>query len=168
MKIAGFYVKQTTANGHDGNWYWQQAKDLAAKGQKHNAYFYYSEARELLAPVSFMTTPTLDKLYDETQANTPSDIPSSDAVTLTGPDGKSYRLTSAGPLAMKDGFSLVLKQSVTDASDSTSAFQSNMGLMKAAVARWPEVRDIFTSVVARAQDAQGHDYGSLLNIKDIK
>lgn len=93
-KIAGFYVKQTTANGHDGNWYWQQAKQLSAQGQKHNAYFYYVEARELLAPVSFMTTPTLDKLYDETQAATPSDIPTSDAVTLTGADGKA---TSSPP-----------------------------------------------------------------------
>ncbi len=167
-KIAGFYVKQTTANGHDGNWYWEQAKQFAAKGQKHNAFFYYVEARELLAPVNFMTTPTLDKLYDETQANTPSDIPVSDPVTLTGADGKSYKLTSALPLPVQDGLSLVLKQQVADASDSTAAFAANMGLMKAAVARWPEVRDIFVSVVARAQDAQGHDYGSLLNMKDIK
>ncbi len=167
-KIAGFYVKQTTANGHDGDWYWQQAKQFAAKGQKHNAFFYYVQARELLAPVPFMTTPTLDKLYDETQANTPNDIPLSDAVTLTGPDGKNYQMTSALPLPVQDGMSLVLKQKVPDASDTTAAFSANMGLMKAAIAKWPEVRDIFTSVVARAQDAQGHDYGSLLNMKDIK
>jgi hypothetical protein len=167
-KIGGFYVKQTSANGHDGNWYWQQAKQYAAKGQKHNAFFYYVEARDLLAPVPFMTTPQLDKLYDETQAANPGDLPMNGPVTLTGPDGKSYQLTSAIPLAMPDGLSLVLRQKVADASDSSAATLANMGLIKAAVAKWPETRDIFTSVVARAQDAQGRDYGSLLPMKEIK
>lgn len=167
-KIGGFYIKQTTANGHDGNWYWQQAKDFAAKGQKHNAFFYYVEARELLAPVPFMTTPTLDKLYDETQSEEPQDLPVNGPVTLTGPDGKSYQLTSALPLATQDGLDLVLKQQVPDASNTAVAFQMNMGLMKAAVAKWPEVRDIFTTVVARALDAQGHDYGTPLSMKEIK
>jgi hypothetical protein len=69
---------------------------------------------------------------------------------------------------VQDGLALVLKQQVPDASNTTAAFQANMGVMKAAVTKWPEIRDIFTSVAARAQDAQGHDYGSLLNMKDIK
>jgi hypothetical protein len=167
-KIGGFYVKQANANGHDGQWYWDQAKQLAAKGQKHAAFFYYLEASDLLHPVSFITDPTLDKLYDEIQAATPPDVPLNGPVTLTGPDGKSYQLTSAVPLVTKDGLALLLKQTVADASDTTAAFQANMGAMKAAVSKWPETRDIFTSVVARAQDAQGRDYGSLLNMKDIK
>jgi hypothetical protein len=167
-KLGGFYVKQSTANGHDGNWYWEQAKQLATKGQKHNSFFYYVEARDLLAPVPFMTTPELDKLYDDTQAATPQDLPVDGPVTVSGPDGKSYQLTSALPLAVQDGLALVLKQQVPDASNTTAAFQANMGVMKAAVTKWPEIRDIFTSVAARAQDAQGHDYGSLLNMKDIK
>jgi hypothetical protein len=167
-KIGGFYVKQTTANGHDGKWYWDQAKQFAAKGQKHNAFFYYLEASDLMHPVAFITDPTLDKLYDEIQAAIPPDVPMNGPVTLTGPDGKNYQLTSAAPLVVKDGLSLLLKQLVPDASDTTAAFQANMGLMKAGVAKWPEIRDIFTSLVARAQDAQGRDYGSLLNMKDIK
>jgi hypothetical protein len=167
-KIAGFYVKQTLANGHDGSWYWQQARQFVSKGQKHNAFFYFVEARELLAPVPFMTTPQLDKLYDETQAANPGDLPLNGTVTITGPDGKSYQMTSALPLPVQDGLSLVLKQQVPDANNTAAAFSANMGLMKAVVTKWPEIRDIFTSVVARAQDAQGHDYGSLLNMKDIK
>jgi hypothetical protein len=167
-KIAGFYVKQTSANGHDGNWYWQQARQYASKGQRHNAFFYFVQARELLAPVPFMTTPQLDKLYDETQAANPGDLPMNGPVTITGPDGKSYQMTSALPLPVQDGLSLVLKQQVPDANNTAAAFSANMGLIKAAVTKWPEVRDIFTSVIARAQDAQGHDYGSLLNVKDIK
>jgi hypothetical protein len=63
---------------------------------------------------------------------------------------------------------LLLKQQVPDAGDNGAAFQANMALMKAAVTKWPEIRDIFVSVVARAQDTQGHDYGSLLKMTDIK
>lgn len=167
-KIAGFYVKQSTAAGHDGQWYWDQAKQLEAKGQKHTAYFYFVEARDLLAPVPFMTTPDLDKLYDDTQAAIPNDLPVNGPVTLTGPDGKNYQLTSAAPIMLQDGFALLLKQQVPDASDNGAAFQANMGLMKAALAKWPELREVFTSVVARAQDAKGGDYGSLLKMQDIK
>jgi hypothetical protein len=167
-KIAGFYVKQSAAAGHDGQWYWDQGKQFAAKGQKHAAFFYLLEARELIAPVPFITNPQLEKLDDDMQANTPNDLPVSGPVTLTGPDGKSYQLTSAAPLVVQDTLALLLKQKVADASNTTDAFQANMGLMKAAIARWPELRDIFTQVVARAQDAQGGDYGSLLQMKDIK
>ena len=167
-KIGGFYVRQASANGHDGNWYWQQAKQYASKGQKHNAFFYYLEASELLHPVPFITDPTLDKLYDEIQAATPSDVPLNGPVSISGSDGKSYQLTSVATVPAQDGLSIVLRQKVPDASDNTAAFTANMGLIKAAAAKWPEIRDGFSSVVARAQDAQGHDYGSLLNMKDIK
>lgn len=167
-KLGGFYVKQSAANGHDGNWYWQQAKQYETKGQKHNAFFYYLEASDLLHPVPFITDPTLDKLYDDIQAAAVPDVPLNGPVTLAGPDGKSYQLTSVATIPAQDGLSLVLRQRVPDASDNTASFAANMGLMKAAVAKWPEIREAFTSVVARAQDAQGHDYGSLLNVKDIK
>jgi hypothetical protein len=167
-KLGGFYVKQSTANGHDGRWYWDQAKQLAAKGQKHSAFFYYLEANELLHPVPFMTDPELDKLAEEVEAATPPDVPLNAPTTLNGPDGKAYRLTAATPLQMPEGLSLLLKQQVPDAGDNGAAFQANMALMKAAVTKWPEIRDIFVSVVARAQDTQGHDYGSLLKMTDIK
>jgi len=34
--------------------------------------------------------------------------------------------------------------------------------------KYPEVRDAFAAVVARAVDPQGRDYGTLLAMKDIK
>ncbi|ABF39783.1 hypothetical protein Acid345_0778 [Candidatus Koribacter versatilis Ellin345] len=167
-KIGGFYLKPAMLAGHDGNWYWQQAKQFAAQGKKHNAYFYYLEARELLAPVPFMTTPSLDKLYDEIEAANPHDLPGDNPVTIAGADGKSYQVTFVSPLVVQDALALVLRQKVADASNTATAFQENMGLIKAAVAKWPETREIFTTVVARAQDANGQDYGSLLPMKDIK
>jgi hypothetical protein len=40
--------------------------------------------------------------------------------------------------------------------------------MKAMVAKYPELKDAFVAVVARAVDSTGHDYGTLLAMKDIK
>ena len=56
-----------------------------AKGQLHNAWFYFGEARELLVPVPFMATATTDRLYDEMQAQKPADLPPLD-LTAGGKD----------------------------------------------------------------------------------
>ena len=52
--------------------------------------------------------------------------------------------------------------------NSGTAFQDNMAVIKAIVAKYPELRDAFAGVIARAVDTSGHDYGSLLPMKDIK
>jgi hypothetical protein len=36
------------------------------------------------------------------------------------------------------------------------------------MAKYPEVRDAFSAVIALAVDASGHEYGSVLPMKDIK
>jgi len=41
-------------------------------------------------------------------------------------------------------------------------------VIKALVAKYPELREAFYAVVARAVDENGHDYGSLVPMKDIK
>jgi hypothetical protein len=43
-----------------------------------------------------------------------------------------------------------------------------MEVMKALIAKYPELRDAFTGVVARAVEPSGRDYGSLMPMKDIK
>ena len=42
--MAGLYPKPLTAAGHDGLWYWTQARALAKQGQRWNAYLFYREA----------------------------------------------------------------------------------------------------------------------------
>ena len=49
-----------------------------------------------------------------------------------------------------------------DAGNNALAFQDNMAVIKAIVAKYPELRGAFNGVVARAVDSAGHDYGSLL------
>ncbi len=92
-KVGGFYAKPAQISGHDGNWFATRAREFKTKGQLHNAWFYFGEARELLVPVPFMATATTDKLYDEMQPVKPADLPPLDLV-----DG-SKDLQNHGPFS---------------------------------------------------------------------
>jgi hypothetical protein len=167
-KIGGFYVKNPQIKGHDGNWFADKAREFKSKGQTVNAWFYYVEARELLVPVPFMYTQTTDKLYDEMQSIKPSDLPvSGNAVSLAGA-GKSYTLTNIFPLPVGDDLDLVVKYQTADISDTAKTFQENTAVMKAILTKFPQLRDAFDGIVARAVEASGRDYGSMLPMKDIK
>lgn len=163
-KLAGYYAKSGLAAGHDGDWYVQQARDFKQKGQTRNAYFYYWQARDLLAPVPFISTLKLDKLYDEMQQVAPSDLPIGQSSTLSG-NGKTYELTNMFPLAVGNDLNLVVKYQTNDLSDTAKAWQSNMDLIKALLAKYPEFRDGFQNVVARAVAPSGQDYGTIAPTK---
>jgi len=163
-KLAGYYAKSGQAAGHDGNWYIQQARDYKQKGQTRAAYFYYWQARDLLAPVPFMSTLQLDKLYDEMQQVVPNDLPVGQSVTFNA-NGKSYQLTNIFPLPVGNDFDLVVKYSTPDISDTAKSWQSNMDLINALLAKYPEFRDAFQGIVARGVAPNGQDYGTIAPTK---
>jgi hypothetical protein len=82
--------------------------------------------------------------------------------------GKTYRLTSVFAMAVGQDLDLVVKYQAADVSNTAQTFQDNMAIMKALVAKYPELRDAFVGVVARGVEPSGRDYGSLLPMKDIK
>ena len=43
-----------------------------------------------------------------------------------------------------------------------------MAVMKALVLKFPELRDAFDGIVARAVEPSGKDYGALMHMKDLK
>jgi hypothetical protein len=43
-----------------------------------------------------------------------------------------------------------------------------MNVMRALVAKFPELRDAFVGIVVRAVEPSGKDYGSMMPMKDIK
>jgi len=163
-KLANYYAKSGQAAGHDGNWYIQQARDYKQKGQTRAAYFYYWQARDLLAPVPFMSTLQLDKLYDEMQQVVPNDLPVGQSVTFNA-NGKSYQLTNIFPLPVGNDFDLVVKYSTPDISDTAKSWQSNMDLINALLAKYPEFRDAFQGIVARGVAPNGQDYGTIAPTK---
>lgn len=167
-KLAGYYARSTRACGHDGPWFVQRARDFKAKSQNHNAWLYYREAIALTAPVDFMSTLATDKLYDEAQLVLPTDVPTNESAVDLSAAGKVYRWTEIYPLAVGNDLDVVVKYSAADISNTQKTFQENMVVIKAVVAKLPEFRDGFAGVVARAVDPSGHDYGSMLPMKDIK
>jgi hypothetical protein len=163
-KLGGLYIKPSQVAGHDGNWFVSRARELKTKGEIHSAWFYYQEARELLVPVPFMSTIVTDKLYDGSQAVKPADLPPTD---LAG-SGETFKLTSLFPLAVDGDLDLVVKYQLPDISNSSHTYQENMGVMKALLAKYPELRTTFDGIIARAVDPSGRDYGTMLHMKDIK
>ncbi len=170
-QLAGYYARPHQLGPHDGLWYWVQARDMKKEGQQHNSYFYYTTAADLLAPVPFMSTLQLDKLYEEEQAAIPKDVPSNPQqpvpVTL---NGKTYQVQQVFATPDdKQGLDLVVKyQALSDLSNTGQAFQDNMNFLKGLAAQYPEYKTGFTALVARAVAPSGQDYGSVLPTKDIK
>ncbi|MGB6975427.1 MAG: hypothetical protein WBD67_12165 [Terracidiphilus sp.] len=64
-KLGGLTVRQGAIGGHDGVWYWTEARSLAASGSGWSAYYTYELARGLLLPVDFLSSPNLEKLNHE-------------------------------------------------------------------------------------------------------
>jgi hypothetical protein len=167
-KLGGFFVRDAEIAGHDGTWYAAQARAFKSKGQNHNAWLYYVQSRELLSPVPFMSTMRTDKLYDESQAVRPADLPAGGNSISLDAGGKSYKLITVFPLLVGKDLDLVVKYESPNVSNTTQSFQDNMAVMKALVLKFPEFRDAFGGVVARAVEPSGKDYGTLMSMKEIK
>ncbi len=166
-KLAGFYLKPAQIAGHDANWFLQKARDFKARGETHNAWFYYLAAWDVSSPVDFMSTRPLDKLVDEMAQVRPNDLPFSGPVDLAGP-GKTYKVTYVSMVPVGNDLYLLVKFQSPDVSNTQQAYADNMNVIKAETTSYPEYRDAFTGVVARATEPSGRDYGSMLAMKDVK
>ncbi|HEV2132972.1 MAG TPA: hypothetical protein VGR47_01790 [Terracidiphilus sp.] len=82
-KLAGLSAHQGTFDGHDGVWYWNRARALA-NADPWSAWYCYDLARYALLPVTFISSPNLQKLDTEQ-----SDIKNSpkNAFPYSIPDG---------------------------------------------------------------------------------
>jgi hypothetical protein len=168
-KLGGFYAKAATVAGHDAKWHMQQADQYKTRGQLHNDWLYYLEARDLIAPVPFMSTLETDHLYDTIHNNQPKDMPvDGNTVDLNAANGKTYKLIQIFPVVVGADLDLVVKYQYPDVSNTGQTFQENMAVMRALLAKYPEFRSAFAAVVARAVQPDGKDYGSMMPMKDIK
>jgi hypothetical protein len=167
-KVGGLYIKSAQIAGHDSDWFLNQARQYKAKGQTHNAWFYYLEARSLISPLPFMSTLATDKLYDESQSVRPADLPASGKTVDLAAAGSMFKLTSVFPEVVGNDLDLIVRYQSANVSNTNLAYQDNLNVIKALVTKYPEVRDAFVAVVARAVDTTGRDYGTLLAMKDVK
>jgi hypothetical protein len=167
-KLGGLYIKAAEIGGYNGDWYIARARDFQAKGQVHNAWLYYVEARSLVSPLPFMSTATTDKLYDESQKSQPADLPADGKTVDLTAGASTYKVTALFPEMVGNDLDLIVKYQAADVSNTNQAYQSNITVMKTLVTKYPELRNAFAAVVARAVDPGGRDYGTMLAMKDIK
>jgi hypothetical protein len=167
-KLAGFYARPSQASGHDAAWFAERARDFRSKAQNHNAWLYYREAIALSAPVDFMSTLSTDQLYDAAQAAQPADVPAGGKSVDLSAAGKTYRLADIYLRAVGNDLDVEVEYPAADVSNTARAFEENTSVIKALVGKFPELREAFQGVVARAVEPSGRDYGTLMAMKEIK
>ena len=152
-KLAGFFPRSITAAGHDGVWYWKQARDYAQKNQDWNAYFYYQTAAFLLTPVDFLSSPNLEKLQKEMQTVRPAEVPGQKPLTLKA-GSQSFEISSMRTDSSLGGLDLVINYNTKDVSDPVATHAQIVELMKAILAQYPQLRQGFHGlwVYAHAPD----------------
>jgi hypothetical protein len=167
-KLGGYYARPSQVGGHDGAWFRDRARQFKSKGQNHNAWLYFLKARELLVPLPFMSTMETDKLYDESQAVQVGDVPSAENPLDVSAGGKTYRFISIFPVGIENDIDLVAKYQCPSVANTAQTYQENQAAIKALVAKYPEYKDGFTAIIARAVEPSGKDYGTMLAVKDLK
>jgi hypothetical protein len=150
--MAGFYPKPLSAAGHDGIWYWTQARTMATQKERWNAWLYYQQAESLLQPVNFVQSTHLDKLRTEKNAAAPtvlSEGVSAEApLVVKGSDGAEYHFTSLGvdDSLAKDKIDIMAHLKVDQLGDPAAAKKRNADAMVALLAAYPELRKPFHGV----------------------
>ena len=151
--LAGFFPKPLSMAGHDGLWYWKQARAYADKKQLWNAWLYYQTAIYLLQPAGFFSSTHLERLVDEQQAVRPPDLPAGKPLTLHAGDA-AYTVTSVRTDDALGGLDLVVHYNSTS-SDPVTGREHTIAVMRALLALHPELREAFHGVWAFADVAPG-------------
>ncbi|ADW69504.1 hypothetical protein [Granulicella tundricola] len=172
--LAGIYPKPLSAGGHEGLWYWQQAREFSAKKQPWVAWLYDQEAEVLLQPAPFVSSTHLEKLAGELASAAPPEVKGgvSDAAKLVvkGADGVEYRFTSLGTdnSLGKEKIDVAAHLKVDALGDAAAARKRNLDAMAALVTAHPELKGAFHGVWIFA-DAPGQTaYATEAAMAEIK
>jgi len=143
-KLAGFYPRPATAAGHDGVWYWTQARSYAKQGQHWDAWLDYSEADALLTPVEFVSSSNRDKLHAEQTAAMPPAL--ANGISPDHPlNVGSFAFTAIGTQESLDGKTLELAVHITatDVSNPTDVRARSLQALHALLVTYPELHVAF-------------------------
>lgn len=155
--MAGFYPKAMLAAGHDGLWYWRQARSMAAQKEHWNAWLYYQQAESLLRPTSFVQSTHLEKLRSEETAAAPPAVSGGISIeaplVVKGADGAEYHFAGLGvdDSLGKEKIDVTAHLKVDQIGDVASASKRNAAAMSALVGAYPELRNAFHGVWIFAQ-----------------
>jgi hypothetical protein len=146
-QLAGLSVRPGAFNGHDGDWYWKHARDLA-KADPWSAWYSYDMAAYLLLPVDFLSSPNLEKLRQEQQQISPA--PPS-VLPLSIPDGdRTWKIDSVGLDPSLDQPDLGVAYDSTGVTDPAALRTEATAVMSAFLKAQPGMRANFHGLWAYA------------------
>lgn len=166
-KLAGLFLRPLTLAGHNGVWYWTQARAFAQKQQKINAYFYYQTAQYLLNPVTFFSSPNLEKLEKEMQAIQPAELPGEQPF-MVKVNGQDLAVTGMRVESFSGAFDLVVDYKTQSVADPVASRTQIVGLMKALLTRYPELKDGFHGLWVYAHAGDGQSFAIELPMNQIQ
>ena len=141
-KLAGFYTRPMMMGGHDGIWFWRQAREYAAKKQLWDAWFYYQTAQYLLEPVDFVSSPNLQKLQREAEQARPDNLPGAEPLRLvSGP--QRFEITNLHTGELSNQLDLVVTYNATPSQDPVATRAQVTAVMRALLEQHPELLSAF-------------------------
>lgn len=171
--MAGLYPKPILAAGHDGLWFWTQARQMVKAKEQWNAWLYYQQAELLLRPVNFVQSSHLEKLHAEQSAAAPlalSEGVTADApLVVKGANGAEYHFVGLGvdDSLAKDKVDVIAHLKVDQIGDPVVARKRNADAMSALVAAYPEMRKAFHDVWIFAEMPGQNPYPSEQAMSEI-
>jgi len=157
-KMAGFNQHAKTAAGHEGLWYWNEARAATQAKQPWAAWLLYGEAYALLSPASFVQSTHLDKLEAEQRAVAPPELSNGigkDApLVVKGLAGAEFHFTGLTTDRSDDGtkVNVILHLRADPGADAPTARVRNEAAAAAFVKAHPEVRKDFQGVWVFAEN----------------
>jgi hypothetical protein len=169
-KLGGLFVREGALDGHDGVWYWNRARELAAKKASWSAWYTYDAARWLLLPVDFVSSPHLEKLNREQSQLGPDPAESLPfAVVGTGANaGRNWRITALHLDTTLHTPDLALVYEGTGLTDPQAQRTEAIGVMSALLKLHPELRENFHGLWAYAENDGKRSYAVELAMHDIQ
>ena len=160
--LAGLYPRPVTAAGHDGLWYWKEARQMVKDKQPWNAWLYYQTAQRLVVPADFVLSSHLDKLRTEASGAAPpalsEGIGPEAPLVIKGTNGAEYHFTvlsteetiPSQPNAAP-ALDIAIRYSADPLPDQAAARQRNLAAATALLAAYPELRKPFHGVSVYAE-----------------
>jgi hypothetical protein len=145
--MAGFFFKPMVLDGHDGAWYWTQARKYAQSKGGWTAAFYYKIATNLLDPVDFLASSNLEKLRHEAD-EVHADLPATATPLALNVHGAVFKVTSVGTTTVFGPLDLEVHYlpdptQATDLRSPVMARKQVSDLMSALLATHPELQSAF-------------------------
>lgn len=172
-EMAGFYPKPLTAAGHDGLWYWTQARTMASRKENWNAWLYYQQAQALLQPTGFIRSSHLEKLKNEQAGAAPpalSDGISPEApLVVKGKNGTEFRFIGLGvdDSLSAEKIDIMAHLKIDQLGDAAAAKQRNSDAASALLTAYPELRTAFHGVWIVAQATGQNPYATEESMNEI-